>query len=205
MKKLVIEKTVYQFNELSDEAKEKARDWWRQGYEFQWDEVTASMEAHAKALGVKLGHWELDVEAYRMNIPFEMTQSDGVLALTGLRLRTWLINNVWTHLERGKYFSTSGSTDPDGHYHYKFRHSKTTHEVLCPFTGVCYDETLLDSIRKFIAKPNETDTLRDLVRKAFEDLAHNIQSEYEGAMENDEVDESIRANEYEFMEDGRIA
>lgn len=36
-----ITKTVYKFEELSDQAKEKARDWWRQslGYDEWWDGV----------------------------------------------------------------------------------------------------------------------------------------------------------------------
>lgn len=34
----IVEMQVYQFHELSDEAKETARAWWREGWEYTWGE-----------------------------------------------------------------------------------------------------------------------------------------------------------------------
>jgi hypothetical protein len=70
-KKRVTETTVYQFDELSDEAKEKAREWYRQGNVTTrfWSECTID---DAKEIGKLLG---MDID----NIYFSgfWSQGDG--------------------------------------------------------------------------------------------------------------------------------
>lgn len=47
---------VYQYSELSDKAKENARDWYQRGdtFDFEWD----SMKEDAKNIGLSLTEWE---------------------------------------------------------------------------------------------------------------------------------------------------
>ena len=49
----VIEKTVFKFDELNDRAKEKARDWWRQGCCQDWEPDFWEFEDCAKKLGIE--------------------------------------------------------------------------------------------------------------------------------------------------------
>ena len=50
--------TVYQFNELSSSAKERARDWWREGaLDYDWSEYTYK---DAENVGLKLDEFDLD-------------------------------------------------------------------------------------------------------------------------------------------------
>lgn len=50
-----ITKTVYLFSELSDRAKEKAREWWRQGDPTAWDDDSLdSIKAFCTEFGVTL-------------------------------------------------------------------------------------------------------------------------------------------------------
>ncbi len=53
--------TIYQFKELpTEEAKEKAREWWRNGIDFSWDsESISSIKAFCEAFGVNLSNWSV--------------------------------------------------------------------------------------------------------------------------------------------------
>jgi hypothetical protein len=51
---------IYQIDELSNDAKEKARDWYRQNIEYHWsDESKESIEAFCSHFGVTLKDWEI--------------------------------------------------------------------------------------------------------------------------------------------------
>lgn len=51
---------VYRFEELSDDAKEIARDWWRNGMEFSWgDESLDSIRAFCAQFGIRLRNWNI--------------------------------------------------------------------------------------------------------------------------------------------------
>lgn len=59
MKEVLIK--LYGFEELEDSAKEKAREWWRNGDCFAWDsESRASIYAFANHFNVKLNDWSVD-------------------------------------------------------------------------------------------------------------------------------------------------
>lgn len=52
--------SVFQFSELSEEAKEKAREWMREGYEYPWfKESIDSVQAFCDAFGVRITDYEL--------------------------------------------------------------------------------------------------------------------------------------------------
>ena len=52
--------TLYQFHELSEKAKEKARDWYREGDIYHWhDEDRASIEAFCDAFNARLSDWSV--------------------------------------------------------------------------------------------------------------------------------------------------
>lgn len=58
MKKVEIE--IYSFAELSEEAKERARDWWRQDLYYLWnDESIASLKVFCQYFGVNLKSWSV--------------------------------------------------------------------------------------------------------------------------------------------------
>lgn len=55
-----IETTIYTFDELSDTAKEKARDWYRNGFEYPWwSEVQTSLKTFCDGFGVKVLDYEM--------------------------------------------------------------------------------------------------------------------------------------------------
>lgn len=60
-----IETVVYKFNELSESAKENAREWYREDSPLCWmDESMGSIEAFCEHFGVTLADWRVDCWDY---------------------------------------------------------------------------------------------------------------------------------------------
>lgn len=74
----------------------------------------------------------------------------------------------------------------------------------CPFTGVCYDEDLLDVFRSFLKKPDNR-SFQDLMDEAGSDLLESLHSQGEYLYSDKGIKEMCEANEYEFTQDGAIA
>jgi hypothetical protein len=56
----IVELQIFEFNELSDEAKEKAREWYRHDMDYHWgDESQDSIKAFCNHFGVKLINWSV--------------------------------------------------------------------------------------------------------------------------------------------------
>ena len=98
---------------------------------------------------------------------------DDILSLSGVRLWKWLNNN-------GHFDKLDGS---------------------CPFTGYYMDETLLDPIRQFKAKPDKRD-LEDLLSDCGGAWVKACLKDWEYAYTDEAIHEHLEANEYEFTESG---
>lgn len=190
--------SVYQFNELSDDAKQRAiEDYRDRNYEIQGShEMFDSLEAlFEKCSDVSLGRYELGLSQSWLRVSFEQNIDD----FSGKRAMAWLENNLlsklripWTSYriqnrrrELAKYGKSyrAGMIKP------------------CPFTGICYDDDFLYALQKSI---REGDTLKE----AFEGLACEYQRTLNAEYEYENSDEYIRealGNElHEFFEDGRM-
>jgi hypothetical protein len=188
---------VYKFTELSEDAKQKAIQYFREGNDYPWfSECNDSLKGFEKALPIKIRDYSYGEELYRSYIQFEVTD-ENVGLLKGLRLRTWLINNFWNDLGKGKFYSL-----PTGSY--KSRHSKMTKEVSCPFTGYCADEDLIEPIRRFIEKPDKEITFELLIKMCFHSFAKSVASDIEYQNSDEAIIETIEANDYDWTEDGKI-
>lgn len=70
----VIETKVYTFDELSDDAKEKARDWWREGNDYPF--LSADMRERAGELLKGAG---IEATTYRVYYSLGYCQGDGAM------------------------------------------------------------------------------------------------------------------------------
>jgi len=100
-----------------------------------------------------------------------LSYNTDISELSGNRLRTYLVNNY------------------------------TKIDECCPFTGVCYDETLLDSFRAFIKKPADQ-SFQDLLDDSGHNLLKDIHSEGEAIYSDEGIHELLEINKYEFLESG---
>lgn len=168
----ILETKVYKFEELSDEAKEKAVQKWAERYEYSWDgEMRDSLEAFFKLFGVKCRGWEMVYSGgrsdVRLSVPYDAEE------LKGDALREWVKDYV----------------------------GETLFES-CPLTGVCFDETLLEPIRKFVKGTAGEETLKELMEDGFYSLSKEVAEDYEYQAYGEGARESLVVNEYEFTEKG---
>jgi hypothetical protein len=144
---------VYKFSELSKTAQQTAIDSYRNSgmidTSYIWDDAHGTVKKFHEIFGTEEGHrsW-LDVDFSGID--------DNVLELKGIRLRTYIINNYWQYLFKGKYFSLWSKTEksykhyPNGYPVLKYRHSKVLFDNNCTLTGVCYDMDLLQPMYEFL-------------------------------------------------------
>ncbi len=140
--------TLYKFDELpTEEAKEKAREWWR-NLESQ---DPAWREEHYKSTKKALKF----IDSYRT-----------VHGVEGLE---------------------AAAVKMQGE---------------CPWTGYCADATAIDAIVE--ACGGLTD-ISEIKRRVQQDMDAAWEKEFESSMKDENVDENIIANDYEFLENGAKA
>lgn len=175
MRTETITRTLYQFDELSDEAKEKARDWYREGaLDYDWWNFTYD---DAKTVGLIIEGFDLDRNKH----------VDGSLNVSGLESCKLSIAN------HGESCDTY----------------KLAVEFLPQF------ETLTKKLEDMQAnednKESELD-IEDEIEELEKDYTYQLRKEYTSMLQkkyeylisDESVDENIRANEYEFTENGKI-
>lgn len=71
----VIEIKIYSFDELDDDAKERAREWWRSGLDYPWfSESIDSIRAFVEHFGATIGDWEIGNGGGRDHVKTDITQ-----------------------------------------------------------------------------------------------------------------------------------
>ena len=160
----VIETQVYQFDELNEQAKEKARDWYRQrALDYDWWEYIYD---DATTIGLTITNFDLDRNRHATGKLLKSVKEVCQLIHTNhgdacdtYQLATEYLDKI-THVEQAE------SNDEADH----------------------------DDEREEIAEHFEQAML--------EEYSIMLQHEYEYQLSDEQIDESIRANEYEFTESG---
>ena len=200
-----IEIQVYTFDELSEEAKEVARNWRRSGgidSQFYADEIIESAKKFADIFGLRFGRRYSDLQWGYLEDSF-------LRQLSGVRLATYLWNNHKKDLFKGKYYSLWSKTEvsykhyKEGYPVLKQRRSKILLDNSCVLTGVCYDDDILKPFYDFMKRPDKYTTFEYLLEEV-ENAIEKCFNDVEDWVNSDEyIDETIRANEYEFTQDGK--
>lgn len=160
MKTVTVE--TFSFDELSDEAKERALEDWNRDDPYSWDrEFRDTLKAFEDEFGVKVERWEYSPSGYDFTLRTDGVDSDG-LELKGNRARAWFWNNhgavlleprkTWWYRDRdtGKWTRglVCGTGEPN-----PVRKSKVffdrVYDGTCPWTGYCMDCLALDPIAHF--------------------------------------------------------
>ena len=172
-------RTLYSFDELSDEAKERARDWYRSfpdiwGWASDW---INSAEAFERIAPIEIRGWDID----RASVSVEWSDDSAIGELSGLRAWKWLQNNNW------------------------FKWANDNKQGACTMTGYCGDCPFGDAIAAYADKPLSVPDLEQVFYEACQAWVCAARDDMEYSYSDESVDESIRANEYEFTESGEIA
>lgn len=206
---------VYQFDELSDRAKERARDWWREceSQDFGgFGELSEPYETAAKLLGIEFATRAVKLMGggtrYEPRVYWSgfSSQGDGASFEGSYSYRKGCrrlvrkefptdkqlhqIADTLTQVQRKHGYRLTASISQSGNYvhEYTMSVSVTIDTVMQREADAETEETILEA-------------MRDFARWIYK----GIEAEYEYRMSEENVDESIRVNEYEFTEDGEIA
>lgn len=205
---------VYQFNELTEQAKEVAINWYRNdgndGYIYA-DEIIESVKKVAELFNLKFGREYTDVRTSHID--------DNILELKGIRLYKYIVNNYWSSLFKRKYLGCIGDNRVIKHrmskthfYDMKkgarvnssnFIYSNIQYDNSCTLTGVCYDMDILQPVYDFLEKPNTSTTFEDLMNEIESAISKTFQQNEDWVNSDEYITEQIEANEYDFTKDGK--
>lgn len=196
---------IYTFDELSDAAKEKAREWYRNGqldYDW-WDSVYEQADTAAKHLGIDIdrkgkhtpaiyfsGFWSQGDGAcfegsyrykkgWRSALLHEFGPGDTLNELLS-------IGQALQEIQSKQFYKLEATCRHRGHY----QHSG------CMSVEVEHAE---DRYRDIGDAEGE---IRDQLRLFADWIYGHLEQEHDWLTSDEQVDESIRANEYTFNEDG---
>ena len=204
---------VYQFNELTEQAKEVAINWYRNdgndGYIYA-DEIIESVKKVAELFNLKFGREYTDVRTSHID--------DNIMELKGIRLYKYIVNNYWSSLFKRKYLGCIGDNRVIKHrmsktnfYDMKkgarvnssnFIYSNIQYDNSCTLTGVCYDMDILQPVYDFLEKPNTSTTFEDLMNEIESAISKTFQQNEDWVNSDEYITEQIEANEYDFTKDG---
>ncbi len=213
------EEKLYTFDELSDAAQERARDWFREGMDIG-DWGAENVLEDAARLGAIIG---IDINTRPVKLMGGGTrQEPNVYWSVGGR------DNGCTFAGTYRYIKSSvAALEQEAPSTYNGQEQKGNTEInriarelqgvqarnfyqLTASTSHGHSRNFtmdIDVDRSDDVNVSEDDTLtvRELLMDFASWIEQQLEAEYEYRMSNEVVDENIRANEYEFTEDGRRA
>jgi hypothetical protein len=204
-----IEQTVFKFSELTDAAKEKAREWWRTDYDIDLDHVIDDAVTVADLFGLDIrkktvrlmnGKTREDPQVYWSGF---WSQGDGASFEGAYAYRTGALHSVKNYapqdadlhaivrrlqrVQARNFYRLQADITQSGPYVHEITMrvdvSRTDHQTLSVADG----EEL-------------SDCLRDFARWIYRAL----ETEWEYQASDEAIDELMECNGYEFTEEGRI-
>ena len=209
-----IEVTLYKIDELSEVAKEKAfQDWIGDGDTYHWHkENRESLISFIKLFPITVNDWSYGDRNSGVSFRFDNDYHydiDAVENLSGIRLATWLWNNLKNDIYKGRWYSHSFnrktntlSVKPGDKR--KDRRSKLFLETGGVLTGYTIDDSLLTPIYEFLKKPDKSVTFNDLLTDCFHEWVKDCESDVEHSSSMEAFLESAQANEYEYDDYGNM-
>ena len=218
---------VYQYDELSDEAKEKARGWYRDVNcdDTYWSEsVTDDAATIAEFLGLDIAQTDYKTMGgetkYKPTVYFSgfWSQGDGACVEGTWRASDVKVDKLKEHAPQDEELHriVDGLAEiakeyPDGSFTVKhsgpYPHSGCTHfNIELPCEAFDEAEYCSPEYKRLDEKiSGDEETLRELARDFMNWIYRQLEKEWDYQNSDEQVEESIRANEYEFLENGTMA
>lgn len=200
---------LYQFDELTDKAKERARQWWREceSQEFgAHGDLMEAAETAAAIIGIMFRThavplygggtryesnvwWQLDGQGCGASFDASYSYAKGagkaIRAEFGTDAKLWAIADGLQALQKRYLYGVTATVEAD---------SRSVHEYgMSVYVNDKYGSALPEA---------DADAFRELMRDFARWIHKGIQEEYFSRMEDEYVDDAIKANEYTFLKDG---
>jgi len=205
---------VYQFNELTEQAKQTAIEQVRydesdnQPY---FDEIIESVKKVVELFDLQTGREWTDIRTSHID--------DNILQLKGVRLYKYIVNNYWSSLFKRKFLGCIGDNRVIKHRMSKthfydmgkgarvnssnFIYSNIQFDNSCTLTGVCYDMDILQPVYDFLKSPGKSTTFEDLMNEIESAISKTFSNTEEWLNSDEFIKDEIEANEYDFTKDGK--
>lgn len=203
----MITKTInlFTYDELTPDAQKRALENWQTDLDVSYwqDEILDSFKAFFDNIsGVELKNYSIGAyDRSWIEIQYSHNYEDEIKAFSGKRAFAWFENNLFNNL-RIPYTSYQIKTSQRfklAEYGKSYRAGMIKP---CPFTGLYFDDVILDDIKKSLRAGESIDCilngLANLVQKTLEnELDHQQSEEY--------FREHCDANEIYFLENGSVS
>lgn len=193
-----IEKTVFAFDELSGDAKENARDRYRggnMGHDW-WGFVYYDAKEIGKLMGIKIDEIYFscfssqgDGACFVGSYSYEKGAAKAIRDYAPQDVELHRIADQLQAVQRQNFYQLAATCTHSGHY----CHSG------------CMSVDVSDSRDRYRDIGGAEDDITPLMRDFADWIYNQLETEYDYQNSDDTVDENIRANEYEFYENGEIA
>lgn len=192
---------VYTIDELSEKAREKAYYKWLEFNDYAWSsDNEKTLKEFANTFDITIANWEYDT--CRHHVRFSVN-NDFLEEMQGQRLATYIHNNFYDNIIKGKYYSTKGIY-VDGKYNYVHRYSKIIIEKYnCSLTGYYIDNEILAPVFEFLEKPNKHTTFESLMEECLDRWGETCVSDFESCTSMEYFIEQSKDNKWEYYIDGR--
>lgn len=201
MRTITITTNIYKFDELSEEAKEKAIEDYRENMLFFWqDEIIDTIKAIANAMNCEAKWYSYDGITY--DVSFYSRETEDIENLCGKRAWTYIWNNYLYPSREYKTYWKDRVIHCDGRKNWT-RKSKISYGWDdCPFTGYCADCCFIEAWREWKKNFNKYSTVGEFINLVAEKLEEEWTNDNEYQISDEGIIEAIEAYDYEFLEDG---
>ena len=194
---------VFRFDELSDEAKEKAIDDFRYDHDFAWQEdIVESIRAIAKAMNCHASWYSYDGITY--NVTFDFDFSDNIENLKGKRAYAYIYNNFLFPNRSAKTYWLDNIIHCDGRKNWSRKSKLFFGWDDCPFTGYCADYCFIEAWREWVKDFNKNSTVEDFIITVADKLGKEWTSDNEYQMSDEYIIEMFDIHDVEFLKDGTV-
>lgn len=194
---------VFQFDELSEEAKEKAREWWREGFqyeEFDYEPIFDDAKEIGKLLGITIDniyftgfYSQGDGASFTGDYSYKKGSVKAIKDYAPTDKELHKLAKALADLQKSFFYGLCASIRPNHASRYAHEYSVTVG---------AYDNRENHS---YDVDAQAEEELADLLRDFMRWIYRRLRDDFEYHLSDEHVDESCRINEYEFYNDGRRA
>jgi len=210
---------VYELNELSHEAKNKAfSDFFNSNqYEYEIYDIYQTLNAFCDI-------FDIDIKEFNftdtISVYYDIIIGHDILEMKGKRLISYLWNNYKNDLFKGKYLnSKSFETIPQTKHKYQYfkkakRNKKTFFwctyrsninlENEAVLTGCYYDSSILEPIYKILKEYDPQTQFYELIDNCLYSFAKSMHEDYQYFHSFENFEHISEINEYQYTENGKL-
>lgn len=201
-------KTLYHFDELSDRAKETAREWYRSGYacESWWEFTYDDAEECARLMGIELKQRPVPLVSgktrYDPAIYFSgfYCQGDGACFDASYHYAKGGLKAIRKHAPKDtELHRIAAGLQAIQRRHFYLLEASSRHSGRYSHSGCMSVDVFKDG---YDAPADVAQQVTRLLRDFADWIYRQLRDEYEYLMSDESVDESIRANDYTFDKSG---